>query len=147
LATDQGLEDIERLFARVGLAHEQLPDIDPERFGVVHVECMLGVDERCDAAGALGLGDRVQRERGLTARLWAEDLDHAPAWIAAAAERAIERRRAAANRWHVLGRALAELHDRALAVLLFDATDGLRDCLQLLLDRHTLLLLLWVRLS
>ena len=93
-AAYERLQDVERLLSGVWLAHEQLPDVDAERAGVVHVERVLGVDERGDAARALDLGDRVQRQRRLAARFGAEDLDDAPAWIAPAAQRAIERRRA-----------------------------------------------------
>jgi hypothetical protein len=47
----QHVGDLERLLAGVGLGHEQLVDVDPERLGVGRVERVLGIDERSDAAG------------------------------------------------------------------------------------------------
>ena len=86
--------DLERLLAVVGLRDQQLLDLDAEPARVVDVERVLGVDERAHAAGALRLGDRVQRQRGLARRLGAVDLDDAAARQAADAEREVERDRA-----------------------------------------------------
>lgn len=61
------LGDVERLLARVGLRDEKPRRVDADRAGVVHVERVLGVDERADAARGLGLGDGVEREGGLAA--------------------------------------------------------------------------------
>ncbi len=69
--------DLERLLAVVGLADEQLVDVDAELARVARVERVLGVDERRDAALLLALRDRVECERGLAARLRAVDLDDA----------------------------------------------------------------------
>ena len=77
----------------------------PSRDGVARVEGVLGVDERRDAAGRLRLGDDLQRERRLAARLGAVDLDDAPARHAADAERGVERERAGRDRRHLVGRA------------------------------------------
>ena len=93
----QHVDDLERLLAGVGLRDEQVVDLHAEPARVADVERVLGVDEGRHAAAALHLRDRVQRERGLAARLRAEDLDDAPARIAADAEREIEARRAASR--------------------------------------------------
>ena len=82
--------DLERLLPRVGLRDEERVDVDAELLGVLGVERVLGVDERRDAAGALGVGDGVQRERGLAGGLRAVDLDDAAAREAADAERDIQ---------------------------------------------------------
>ena len=82
--------DLERLLAVVGLADEQLVGLDAELARVGGVERVLGVDERRDAARLLGLGDGVEGERGLAARLRAVDLDDAAARVAADAERDVE---------------------------------------------------------
>ena len=66
----------------------------PRRLGVVGVERVLGVDEGGDAAGRLGAGDGVQRERGLARGLRAVDLDDAAARQAADAEGHVEGDRA-----------------------------------------------------
>jgi hypothetical protein len=52
---------------------------------------VLGVDERRDAAGLLGVGDDGERERGLTRGLRAEDLDDPAPRDAATAQREVER--------------------------------------------------------
>src|SRR3954466_10234122 len=49
-AADQGFRDLERLLTRVGLRDEEVLDLDPELLRVVHVEGVLGVDERGAAA-------------------------------------------------------------------------------------------------
>ena len=51
---DEGLGDLERLLAGVGLAHEQLVDVDAAGAGVARVERVLDVDERGDAAARAG---------------------------------------------------------------------------------------------
>ena len=61
--------DLERLLAAVGLGDEELVDVDPERTRVGGIERVLGVDERRDPAGPLGLGDDVQADRGLARAL------------------------------------------------------------------------------
>jgi hypothetical protein len=52
---DQHVGDLERLLARVGLAHQQRVGVDAELLGVLGVEGVLGVDERRDAAGRCAL--------------------------------------------------------------------------------------------
>ena len=91
---DQHVGDLERLLAGVGLRDEQGVGVDAELLGVLGVERVLGVDERGDAARALGVGDGVQRQRGLAGRLRAVDLDDAAARQPADAERDVEGDRA-----------------------------------------------------
>jgi hypothetical protein len=57
---------------------------------------VLGVDEGRDAAGALRVGDGVQRDRRLAGGLRTEDLDDAARGQAADAQR---RCRARSSRW------------------------------------------------
>ena len=57
---DQHVGDLERLLTGVGLGDQQRVGVDAEGLGVVGVERVLGVDERHDAAGLLGVGHRVQ---------------------------------------------------------------------------------------
>ena len=84
---------------------------------------MLYVDIRGLAAALLGAGDDVQRERRLAAGFGAVDLNDAAARHAADAEREIKRKRAGGDRLHVHGNVIAETHDRALAVILFDLSE------------------------
>src|SRR6185436_19064976 len=83
------------------------------------------VDERGDAALLLAVGDRVERERGLAARLRAVDLHDATARVTADAEGDVEREAAGRHDGHVRrqGLAVLETHDGAFAVLLLDGGD------------------------
>ena len=87
---DQHVGDLERLLTGVGLGDQQRVGVDAERLGVVGVERVLGVDERHDAAGALGVGHRVQGDRGLAGGLRTVDLHDPAARQAAEAERDVE---------------------------------------------------------
>ena len=121
---DQGLGDLERLLTGVGLADEQLVDVDADVLGVAGIERVLRVDEGDDPARALRVGRDVVAERGLAARLGAEDLGDPAARDAAHAEREVERHRAGRDCRDVLGFAVAEAHDRAAPELLLDLEDG-----------------------
>ena len=112
--------DLERLLTRVGLRHEQRVDVDAELLGVLGVERVLGVDEGGDAAGALRVRDRVQREGRLARRLRAVDLDDAAARQPADAERDVERDRPGGDHLDGCPVIAAEAHDGALAELAVD---------------------------
>ena len=102
------------------------------------IEGVLGVDECRDAAELLDLGDGVEGERRLAARLRAVDLHDAPAGVAADAERDVEADAAAGDDADVRreGLPLLEAHDGALAVLFFDVGDGQVDRAGLVLVFH-----------
>ena len=120
----QHVDDLERLLAVVRLRHQQIVGLDAQLARVGHVERVLGVDERADAAALLRLRDRVQRERGLARGLRSVDLDDAAARQPADAERDVERQRSGRHDLDLLGLLFgAEPHDRALAELLFDRGD------------------------
>jgi hypothetical protein len=90
-----------------------------------HVERVLGVDEGAGAAELLHLGDDLQRERRLARRLRPVDLDHPAARQAADAEGDVEAERSGRDDLDVVDDlALAEPHDRALAVLLLDLRES-----------------------
>ena len=118
--TDQHVRDLERLLTRVGLADEQRVGVDTELAGVLRVERVLGVDEGRDAAGLLRIGDGVERDRRLTRRFRAVDLDDTATGQATDAERDVERDRAGGDDLDRRTHVLAEAHDRALAVGLLD---------------------------
>ena len=82
---------------------------------------MLRVDERRDAAQLLRFGDGVQRDRRLTRRFGAVDLDHPAAGKPADAEGEVQRKASRGDDFDIgIARLVAELHDGALAVSLFD---------------------------
>src|SRR5690606_36116561 len=76
------------------------------------------------AAELLGLGDHLQRERGLARRLGAVDLHHAPARQSADAERVVEHERAGRDGLDSDVPGLAKAHDRALAEALLDGLES-----------------------
>ena len=126
---DQHVGDLERLLTRVGLADQQLVDVDADRRRVDRVHRVLGVDVGAHAAVALGLGDHVHGERRLARRLRAEDLDDPAPGQAADAEREVERERTGGDGLDADVAALAQLHDRALAELLVDLAERHLECL------------------
>ena len=118
------LRDLKRLLAGVRLGDEEAVDVHAEGAGIRGLERVLHVDERDLAAGLLGAGEDVQRERRLTGRLGAVDLDDAAAGHAADAEREVERQRPGGDGLHVHGDVVAEAHDGALAEVLFRSGRG-----------------------
>jgi hypothetical protein len=120
---DQHVGDLQRLLSGVGLGDEQRVGVDAELLSVFGVERVLGVDERGDAASALGVGHRVQGDRRLAGGLGAVDLDDATARESADAEGDVERD--GTGRDHLDGRTdlIAQSHDGALAKLTLDLSE------------------------
>jgi hypothetical protein len=126
--------DLQRLLAVVGLRDQQLFDAHAQLARITDVERVLGVDEGTDTAGALRLGNRLQRQRRLSRRLGAVDLNDPAARQAADPERDVEADRAGRDDVDLGDLAAVERHDRSLAELLFDGGDRAGHCLHLLLD-------------
>src|SRR5256712_1701792 len=123
--SNEDLDDLQRLFAVVGLRDEQIVDVDAQFLRVRRIERVLRVDERRHAAEFLSLRDDLQRERRFPRRLRSEDFGDAAARHTANAEREVDADSAGRNGVDRLdGAFLTEAHDRALAELLFDLADG-----------------------
>src|SRR5690606_13374273 len=120
---DQHVHDLERLLAGVRLGDQQRVGVDTQLLGVLRVERVLGVDERGDAPGPLGVGDGVQRDRRLAARLRAVDLDDTPAPEAADAQGDVEGDRTGGDHLDRGAPLVAETHDRPLAELAVDLAE------------------------
>ena len=90
---------------------------------------MLGIDEGADATLALGLGNHVVDERGLTRRLRTEDLAHAATRQAADTEREVEAEAARRDGSDRCALIVAKAHDCTLAVLLLDLCQRCADSL------------------
>ena len=121
---NQRLRNFQRLFAVIRLRDQQIVHIHAQLSRVDGIERVFGIDERRHAAELLRFGDHVQRQRRLAARFRAVDFDHAAARESADAERGVNRNRAggdyADRHQHV---AVAQPHDGALAVILFNLRD------------------------
>src|SRR4029453_7652898 len=87
------------------------------------IECVLSVDERGCAAGALGVGDGVQCQRGLARCLGAIDLDDPAARQTTDAERDVESDGAGRDYLDRSPSLIAEAHDGALAELPIDLSE------------------------
>src|ERR1043166_4355431 len=125
VAANKDLDDLERLFAVVGLRDEQVVEVDAQLLRIRRVERVLGIDKSGHAAAALRFGDHLQREGGFARGFRSEDLDDAAAGHAADAERVVNADRASGNGVDGLdGALLAQAHDRSFAELLFDLADG-----------------------
>ncbi len=121
---DEDLADLHRLLTGVGLRDEEVLDIDAELDRVVGVERVLGVDVGGGSARLLRVGNDVEAERGLAARLRTVDLGHAATRDSTDADGGVEVDGARGDRIDAdarIGR--AHLHDRALAMVLFDLRD------------------------
>jgi hypothetical protein len=62
VAPDEHLGDLEGLLSRVGLRDQQVVHVHSELPGILHVQGVLGVDERGDAPGALSVRDDVKTQ-------------------------------------------------------------------------------------
>ncbi len=92
---------------------------------------MLDVDKGHLAALFLGLGEDVEGQRGLTAGFRSEHLDDTAARHTAHAQRQVKTKASGGDGVHLHGGVIAQLHDGALAELLFDL--GQRSCQRILL--------------
>ena len=127
----QRLADLHGLLAGIRLADQQLVDVHAQCGGIGRVEGVLDVDEGHLAALFLGLGEDMEGQRGLTAGFRSEHLDDTAARHTAHAQRQIEAEAAGRDGVHLHGGVIAQLHDGALAELLFDL--GQRSCQRILL--------------
>ena len=118
--TDQHVGDLQCLLTGIGLGHQQRIGVDAQILGVLGVERVLGVDERRDAAGGLGVGHRVQGDGGLTRGLRAVDLHDAAAGQAADAQGDVQCDRPGRDDRDGLAHLVAEAHHRTFAVTLLD---------------------------
>ena len=66
-------------FAAVRLGDEQVIQIHAELFGISRIEGVLGIDERRETAGFLGVGDDVEHQRGFAGGFRAENFNDAAA--------------------------------------------------------------------
>ena len=116
--TDEVVGYLESLLAVVGLRHQEVIHIDSQLLGIETVEGMLGIDEGRYAAFLLALGDGMDGQGGLTARLGTVDLDDAAARQAAHAQRIVKTDGARRDDVDLLVGTVAQLHDGALAIAL-----------------------------
>ena len=128
-AAHERLGDLQRLLAGIRLGDVEVVHLYADRFRIDGVERVLRVDERGGSADLLRLGDDMQRDGGFAGGFRPEDFNNTAARNSADAERIVQRqatRRDGCNRR--AGCRVAEFHDRALAKLLFDLTEGDLQC-------------------
>ena len=63
-AAHQAIDNFKRLLAGVGLADEQLVEVDAQLLRVLRIQRMLGIDKGAGAAYFLHFGNHLQGERG-----------------------------------------------------------------------------------
>ena len=86
---------------------------------------------------ALGFGNDVERQRGLSRGLWAVDFYDSALGYAADPEGAVKSNRSCGNRGDTGSFLVTEAHDRAFSILALDAGDGGVDGLFVLgIERH-----------
>ena len=65
IGTDECLTDLQGFLTGRRLGNEEVVQIDAELASILRIECVLDVDECCQAAALLRLGDDGERECGL----------------------------------------------------------------------------------
>ncbi len=120
----QRLADAQGFLTGGGLGNEEFVRVDAEFARVDGVERVLHVDERRQTAALLRLRDERQGEGRLARAFRPENLHDAPARHAADAERAVDEDVARGDDLHVHHLAVAQAHDRPVAVVLGDLLEG-----------------------
>ena len=117
----QAVNDFQRLLAGIGLADQQVLQVDAQLLCVLDVQRMLSVHKSALAALALHFGNHLQCQRGFAGGLGAVNLDHPSARQAAYAQRDVQAQRAGGDDLDVFNDfAFAQPHDGAFAELLFN---------------------------
>src|ERR1035438_6799208 len=129
----EGLGDLERLLAGVGLRDHEVVDVDAELPGVIGVEGVLGVDERREPAVLLRLRNDVQGQGGLARGLGPEDFDDSAPGDASDPERRVHADRAGGDGLDDFMGLVTEADERAFPELLVDLLDGDLERLELFL--------------
>ncbi len=111
----QRIDDFQRLFARVGLRHDQFVNVDAQFLGIARIERMFRVHKGRRAAILLRFGNGVQRQRGLARTFRAVNLDNPPLGQAANAKSDVEAERAGRDGFNLDLFPAAQLHRRAFA--------------------------------
>src|SRR5215218_53600 len=115
---DESISYLQGLFAVIRLGKVEVLQVNADSLGVGRVEGVLGVDEGGEASCSLRLGDDVQGEGRLAARLGTEDLDDTASGDAANAEGDVEGKSAGRNGGDAaLALLVAHAHDRTLPEL------------------------------
>src|SRR5688500_6773357 len=86
----EGIRYLQGLFTVIRLGEVEILEVDTDSLGVGWVDGVLGVDEGGQASCFLRLGDDVQGEGRLAARLGTEDLHDPASWDAPNAEGQVE---------------------------------------------------------
>src|SRR5215207_134994 len=120
----ESIRYLQGLFAVIRLGEVEVLDVNPDSLGVGRVEGVLGIDEGGETSCFLRLGDDVQGEGRLAARLRTEDLDDATPWDAANAEGEVEGQGAGRDAVDPLAFLVAHAHDRTLPELPLYLGDG-----------------------
>ena len=124
IRADQRFADAQGFFTAAGLGDEQFIHLHAKLARVAGIERVLHIDEGCQAAGLLRLGDDRERERRLAGGFRSIDFHDASAREAADAERLVDQQVAGGDDRHVHLRAFAHAQDRAFAVVLLNLLDG-----------------------
>ena len=122
----QAVNDFQRLLAGIGLADQQVLQVDAQLLCVLDVQRVFSVHEGALAALALHFGDHLQRQRGFAGGLRPVNFDHPSARQTAYAQGNIQAQRAGGDDLDVFNDfAFAQAHDGAFAELLLNL--GQRD--------------------
>jgi len=119
----------QRILAAVGLRHQEIVEFHAHDARIFRIERVLHVDERSQAAAALGFRDYAQAERGLAGRFRPEDPMMRPRGSPPTPRARSDGERAGRDRVNDHARRAAKAHDRPFAELLGDGGDRELDVL------------------
>ena len=118
---DEGLSDLQCLFAVVRLRYQKVIHIHAQLFGILRIERVFSIDKRRHPARLLRFSDDLQRDGGFARRFRAKNFNHPAARNTTHAESGVERD--GSGGYHRDGHDrlfVAEAHDGALTELLFN---------------------------
>ena len=128
--------DRHRLLAVVRLGDVEIVHIHADALGICRVKRMLRVNKSRDAASLLNLRHHMKSDRRLARRLRSVDLYDPALGDAADTQRQIKAHRAGRSGLHIHRRRVTQLHDRSLAVVLFDLRQSRLQCLFLIITAY-----------
>ena len=133
---DEGVHNLQRLFAGARLRHIQLVYLHPNRAGVLGVQGVFGIDESANTTALLRLGDDLQSKGGFTGRFRAVNFHNPPARHPANADGDVQRDRAGGDGFDLHPGSVAQPHHGAFAELLLYLSERLFQNLLFLCDFH-----------
>ena len=116
IRANQSLGDLQRLLARVRLAHIEIAHVYPNLLSIGRIQRVLDIHKTADPSLTLRLRDRMQTERGLPRAFWPVNFDDAAAWISPYPQGKVQTQAPAGDRFDLKLRGVPQLHDDPIPI-------------------------------